>query len=401
MADTMAASSGGVEWSSVLKPFLSLHYDTSNRTEIIELCSTIIKCEAEILRHKENNKKFYDNFVVLSADYISTCTNKLPVSQIDTVSAACRVLLKYLINCLQSFSSDLNQNSAQIEIYLNAVRVLCIGTSPLSTAEVSVLVNTMKGENLPQHTNTTPPVDLGVEKDVPNKQESPKSRTDLSTDIFEQLTLPLRDGHTTTLDHSASASTNLTEVPSGSDPTSEINKLFLKTNTESLQALRAGDTLVDLCLSLQSIKKARGKVEEALAGKPFNIPTNQSEATVLKNCISSYISEIKLALSAINLPVLEPLTPSKLDKLSTLSMAVLHCAVSQAAASAVLATVAVVSPKCSAQQSQTGLKEDDFETQAVTLVEEALNMYSYIGSTIKNSTRAGGHVSGTTRGFLW
>jgi E3 ubiquitin-protein ligase UBR4 len=322
----------------------------------------------------------------------------VPVSQIDTVSAACRVLLKYLINCLQSFSSDLNQNSAQIEIYLNAVRVLCIGTSPLSTAEVSVLVNTMKGENLPQHTNTTPP---GVEKDVPNKQESPKSRTDLSTDIFEQLTLPLRDGHTTTLDHSASASTNLTEVPSGSDPTSEINKLFLKTNTESLQALRAGDTLVDLCLSLQSIKKARGKVEEALAGKPFNIPTNQSEATVLKNCISSYISEIKLALSAINLPVLEPLTPSKLDKLSTLSMAVLHCAVSQAAASAVLATVAVVSPKCSAQQSQTGLKEDDFETQAVTLVEEALNMYSYIGSTIKNSTRAGGHVSGTTRGFLW
>jgi E3 ubiquitin-protein ligase UBR4 len=184
-----------------------------------------------------------------------------------------------------------------------------------------------------------------------------------------------------------------------------------------LQALRAGDTLVDLCLSLQSIKKARGKVEEALAGKPFNIPTNQSEATVLKNwycrrsfglyssrevatvfdfvrcfSISSYISEIKLALSAINLPVLEPLTPSKLDKLSTLSMAVLHCAVSQAAASAVLATVAVVSPKCSAQQSQTGLKEDDFETQAVTLVEEALNMYSYIGSTIKNSTRAGGHV---------
>jgi hypothetical protein len=243
MADTMAASSGGVEWSSVLKPFLSLHYDTSNRTEIIELCSTIIKCEAEILRHKENNKKFYDNFVVLSADYISTCTNKLPVSQIDTVSAACRVLLKYLINCLQSFSSDLNQNSAQIEIYLNAVRVLCIGTSPLSTAEVSVLVNTMKGENLPQHTNTTPP---GVEKDVPNKQESPKSRTDLSTDIFEQLTLPLRDGHTTTLDHSASASTNLTEVPSGSDPTSEIN---VNTCTPVLAVL------IPICCVLEAIFK--------------------------------------------------------------------------------------------------------------------------------------------------
>ncbi|XP_008200345.2 E3 ubiquitin-protein ligase UBR4 isoform X1 [Tribolium castaneum] len=383
MADTMAASSGGVEWSSVLKPFLSLHYETSNRTEVIELCSTIIKCEAEILRHKENNKKFYDNFVVLSADYISSCTNKLPVSQIDTVSAACRVLLKYLINCLQPFASDSTQNSAQIEIYLNAVRVLCIGTSQLSTAQVSVLVNTMKGENLPQHTNTTPP---GGEKDVQNKQESPKSRSDLSMDIFEQLTLPLRDGAS----DAGGSTINLNDIPSGSDPASEINKLFLKTNTESLQSLRAGDTLVDLCLSLQSIKKARTKVEEALAGKSFSIPTNQSEANVLKNSVSLNISEIKLAFSAINLPVLEPLTPSKLDKLSTLSMAVLHSAVSQASASAVLSTSSVISPKCSSQQQN--LKEDDYETQAVTLVEEALNMYSYIGTTIKNSTRAGGHV---------
>lgn len=148
-----------------------------------------------------------------------------------------------------------------------------------------------------------------------------------------------------------------------------------------------------MCLSLPSIKKARTKVEEALAGKPFCIPTNQSEANILKNSVSSNISEIKLAFSAINLPVLEPLTPSKLDKLSTLSMAVLQCAISQSAASAILSTAAAVSPKCSSQQSQTGLKEDDFETQAVTLVEEALSMYCYIGSTIKNSTRAGGHVS--------
>lgn len=57
----------------------------------------------------------------------------------------------------------------------------------------------------------------------------------------------------------------------------------MKTNTESLQALRAGDNIVDLCLSLQSIVKARTKVEEALAGKPFSIPMNQAEANTLKN----------------------------------------------------------------------------------------------------------------------
>lgn len=59
--------------------------------------------------------------------------------------------------------------------------------------------------------------------------------------------------------------------------------MFLKSNTESLQTLRAGDTLVDLCLNLPSIKKARAKVEEALAGKPFNLPANHSEATLLRN----------------------------------------------------------------------------------------------------------------------
>lgn len=74
-------------------------------------------------------------------------------------------------------------------------------------------------------------------------------------------------------------------------------------------------------------------------------------------------------------------------------MAVLYCAVNQAFASAVLVMGSAVSPKCTSVQSQAGFKEDDLDTNAITLVEEALNMFSYIGTTIKNSTRAGGHVS--------
>ncbi|KAJ8931539.1 hypothetical protein NQ314_015528 [Rhamnusium bicolor] len=389
MADAMAASSGGVDWATILKPFLSANYETSNKTELIDLCSAIVKSESEILRHKESNKNFYNYFAVLASDYISSSTTGLSASQLETVSAACRVLLKYLLSALQTASSESNPNSSQIESYLNAVRVLCLGTGLLSTTEVSVLVDTMKGENLPQHANPTP---TGNDKDVSNKQESSKTRSDLSVSIFEQLTLPLRDGHTTTLDQGPSGSSNPPETSTGNDPTSEINKLFLKTNTESLQALRAGDTLIDLCLSLPSIKRAKTKVEEALAGKPFSIPANHAEATALRNGLSTNVSEINLAMSAINLPVLEPLTPSKLDKLCSLSMAVLHCAIGQATASAVLSTGAVVSPKCSNQQSQAGLKEDDLDSNAVTLVEEALNMYSYIGNTIKGSTRAGGHV---------
>lgn len=67
--------------------------------------------------------------------------------------------------------------------------------------------------------------------------------------------------------------------------------------------------------------------------------------------------------------------------------------IGQASASAILSSNTVVSPKNSNQQPQTCLKEDDFDTSAVALVEEALNIYGYIGKIIKDSTRAGGHVS--------
>ncbi|CAG9856656.1 unnamed protein product [Phyllotreta striolata] len=385
---TMAASSGGVDWTCVLKPFLSKNYENSNPAEVIELCSAIVKSESEILRHKDSNKNFFNSFAVLAADYISSSTSGLSASQLETVNAACRVLLKYLLSALNSTSSEPNLNSAQIERYINAIRVLCIGTGLLSTSEVTVLVDSMKGENLPQQ-NPAPP---GNDKDVSNKQESPKNRSDLSVSIYEQLTLPLRDGRTATSDVGASGSSAVPDLTPGRDPSSEINRLFLKSNQESLQALRAGDTLVDLCLSLPSIKRAKSKVEEALAGKPFCLPSNHAEATALRNHLSSTLSEIMLAMSAINLPVLEPLTSSKLDKLCSLAMAVLHCALSQAAAAAVLSMSAVVSPKCSNQQSQAGLKEDDLDSNAVSLVEEALNMYNFIGNVIKTSTRAGGHV---------
>ena len=107
----------------------------------------------------------------------------------------------------------------------------------------------------------------------------------------------------------------------------------------------------------------------------------------------STLADINLVSSAMNLPVLEPLTPSKLDKLCNIGMAVLYCAISQTAASAVLAMGTTISPKCPTVQPQAGFKEDELDTNANTLIEEVLNLYTYIGNTIKNSTRAGGHVS--------
>lgn len=67
-----------------------------------------------------------------------------------------------------------------------------------------------------------------------NKQESPKSKPDLSISIFEQLTLPLRDGHTTTSEASSSGQINITEAISSTDPTTEINVSQIKLHLETI-----------------------------------------------------------------------------------------------------------------------------------------------------------------------
>lgn len=84
-------------------------------------------------------------------------------------------------------------------------------------------------------------------------------------------------------------------------------------------------------------------------------------------------------------------------------MACLHCAVRQAAASSVLGMGSTVSPKCTTtlntNSSVSSSKEDDYDSLAVTVVEKALDIFSFVGETIKNSTRAGGHVSIIKRRF--
>lgn len=51
----MAANSGGLEWSAVLKPFLSASKEKANQCEIIELCSTIVKRYVSIIIYAINS----------------------------------------------------------------------------------------------------------------------------------------------------------------------------------------------------------------------------------------------------------------------------------------------------------------------------------------------------------
>lgn len=68
---------------------------------------------------------------------------------------------------------------------------------------------------------------VGNEKESP-KQEATKARIDLSVGIFEQLTLPLRDGHTVTLEQSVAIQQSESDtVVNTNEPNVEINVSLL------------------------------------------------------------------------------------------------------------------------------------------------------------------------------
>lgn len=75
--------------------------------------------------------------------------------KLETVCAACEVLLKYILNTLHVARTELNLSTNEIEQYINAIRVLCIGKGSLNSTEFSSLLETMKGENLPQQSILT------------------------------------------------------------------------------------------------------------------------------------------------------------------------------------------------------------------------------------------------------
>lgn len=106
------------------------------------------------------------------------------------------------------------------------------------------------------------------------------------------------------------------------------------------------------------------------------------------------VADINVAFSAISLPILEPLNSTKLEKLNALCMSTLHCAVLQASACSVLGMGSTVSPKTTNQSTNQpqASKEEDYDSLAATIVEKALHMFTYVGNTVKSSTRAGGHV---------
>ncbi|ROT75024.1 putative protein purity of essence [Penaeus vannamei] len=83
----MAATSGGVEWSQLVKPILAASYGSVNKQDLPELVKSILKSKEEILHHEEQYEPFYASFCVLAADYLASNAHQvLLLSLLHTLS---------------------------------------------------------------------------------------------------------------------------------------------------------------------------------------------------------------------------------------------------------------------------------------------------------------------------
>ncbi|XP_043276539.1 protein purity of essence isoform X5 [Venturia canescens] len=394
----MAAKSGGtVDWQSIIKPILAASYGSYNKNEIIELVKAIIKSEAEFVSHEEQYEAFYVSFAALAADYISGCANTLSKNQIPTVWQACRVLLTYLVGKQPAEGSSTILTMKQL---LLPIRALCTGQFLLTATEEVALIAILKNANVPTCIKAS---QTSGEKDSPPQpiKEPKRARSDLSSSILEQLTMPLQDfaPSFTLSGENAPEGNKTTSENAASSENSETKMMFIANNISTLQSMGAGDTLLDMCSNLPHLSRYMRKYQAYMNRKGFVLPANHAEAHIIRHSLHFVVNDINIVHSVVSLPVLEPLTPAKLEKLSLLTMSCLYCSIANATASSIVGVSNAVSPKCSTntanttQGSQsTKSTEEEYDSLAITVVEKSLEIFGLVSNIIKHSTRAGGHI---------
>lgn len=180
-----------------------------------------------------------------------------------------------------------------------------------------------------------------------------------------------------------------TDEQSSTDQASAIKtkNVFIAQNVASLQELGGSEKLLRVCLNLPYFLRYINRFQDAvLANSFFIMPATVADATAVRNGFHSLVIDVTMALDTLSLPVLEPLNPSRLQDVTVLSLSCLYAGVSVATCMAILHVG-------SAQQVRTGStssKEEDYESDAATIVQKCLEIYDMIGQAICNSRRAGG-----------
>lgn len=181
---------------------------------------------------------------------------------------------------------------------------------------------------------------------------------------------------------------------------------LLAANVEYFQEQNGVDTLLDVGVGLPILNRYRSKYQETIVGgKTLYLPLTQVEASTVKSAMTHMLTDLSILGQAHSLIALQPLTPSRIEKLSMCGISALYNAVLTSIAASVLSMCQASGGSQKSQQPtaastsqgsggggssslQASSKDhDDFEEQACTIVNKALEIYTSIGEMFKASAR--------------
>ncbi|GFN91872.1 E3 ubiquitin-protein ligase ubr4, partial [Plakobranchus ocellatus] len=351
--------------------------------------------ENEILHHTEEYEAFYSLFVALAADALCSVSGSLSKTSLSQVGAASKVLLSFLLNRLETPNRACTVTPKYIMILISG---MCQGGQCLSRSDVVTFTCLFKPCEVPP--------DLRVLEKEPRSKDAEKTkekrlqRLDTQKDLFDQMTSVFADTPfpsistipsktETSMDISErEPKTSMPSITQSPDTLENSSAIFIQNNIESLLGMNGAEILLKACTQLTFLSKYMQRYKDALSGTAFLLPGTLSQALTMRNGYQFLLTEVCDVWRAFSLPILEPLTPNRLRTIVEVTLGCLFAAMSVATADSVVNAVKPTGPS-----QASGAKDEEMDSQGHTIVQKTLEIFNWVSSAIKTSTRAGGSVA--------
>ncbi|XP_070615566.1 E3 ubiquitin-protein ligase UBR4 isoform X3 [Erythrolamprus reginae] len=391
----MAASGGGgggpgsserdPGWEVAVRPLLSASYSAFEMRELPQLLASVIESESEILHHDKQYEPFYSSFVALATHYITTVCGVVPRNQLQSVAAACKVLIEFSLLRLENPDEACAVSQKHLILLIKG---LCTGCSRLDRTEIITFTAMMKSAKLPQTVKTLSDVEDQKELSSPIRPELRQKEVQMN--FLNQLTSVFNPkmalSPMTTLQAQGEGEGE-EQAATDHSSTAKTKSIFVAQNVASLQELGGSEKLLRVCLNLPYFLRYINRFQDAVSANSFFImPATVADATAVRNGFHSLVIDVTMALDTLSLPVLEPLTPARLQDVTVLALSCLYAGVSVATCMAILH----VGTTQQVRTGSTSSKEEDYENDAAIIVQKCLEIYDMIGQAISTSRRAGG-----------
>ncbi|XP_060554667.1 E3 ubiquitin-protein ligase UBR4-like, partial [Ruditapes philippinarum] len=384
------ATSPGISWSVNIKPLLSASYSSFNKDFLLEFSNAVIASEKDILKHEDVYEPFYSSFVALAAHYLSASAGEVAAPHLSSITGACKVLLEFLLQRLQNQTDSCTISAKYLMILIKG---LCIGLGCLPKSDVVTFNAMLKSAQFPPNVRDTENAEASEEtpKEVKRARlESEVNLFDQMTSVFDEIVSPAPPISTKT--ETAPAETITVDgdvtIVHITDNSEEMKNLFAIRNLACLAQLNGGNILLDVCFELTFLNRYIQRYKDAISGSAFVMPATLSDALTTRNCFQLLLNDISIVWRVFSLPILEPLTVKRLEKIITVTMGCLYAAVTVATTNTIMSLASGTPTKTTPAS-----KEEDIDNYGINIVHKTLEIYHNVSQAIHNSTRAGGNIA--------